>query len=86
MAWERVYTDRLNLKVAGIFNNTNKTIAIAATRIIEPEICTLNRTRAIQDLISGNYYINNIGRFIAFIERFRNGPIYFDSPGQGEYQ
>jgi hypothetical protein len=47
MAWEQVYTDRLNLKVVGVFNNTNKTITIAATCIIKPEIRILNRTRAI---------------------------------------
>jgi hypothetical protein len=47
MAWERVYTDRLNLEVVGVFNNTNKIIAIAATRVVEPEIRTLNRARAI---------------------------------------
>jgi hypothetical protein len=86
MAWERVHTDRLNLEVAGVFNNTDKTMAIAATRIVEPEIRTLNRTRAVQDLISGNCYINDIGRFTAFMERFRNGPMRFDPPGQGEYQ
>jgi hypothetical protein len=39
--------NRLNLKIIGVFNNTNKIIAIAATRIIEPEIRILNRTRAI---------------------------------------
>jgi hypothetical protein len=39
--------DYLNLKIADIFNNTNKIIAIATTRIIKPEIYTLNYTRAI---------------------------------------
>ena len=47
MAWERVHTDHLNLEVAEVFNNTNKIIAIATTRIIKPEIRTLNRARAI---------------------------------------
>jgi hypothetical protein len=37
----------LNLEIVGVFNNTNKIIAIATTRIIEPEIRTLNRARAI---------------------------------------
>ena len=37
----------LNLKIIGVFNNTNKIIAIATTRIIKPEIRTLNYTRAI---------------------------------------
>jgi hypothetical protein len=85
MAWERVYTDRLNLEVAGVFNDTDKTMAIAATRVVEPEIRTLNRARAVQDLMSGNSCITDIGRFTAFMERFRNGPTRFDSPGQGEY-
>jgi hypothetical protein len=39
--------DRLNTEVAGIFNNTNKTIAIATMCIVDPEIRNLNRTRAI---------------------------------------
>jgi hypothetical protein len=30
--------DYLNIKVVGVFNNTNKTITIATIRIIDPEI------------------------------------------------
>ena len=37
----------LNLEVIGVFNNTNKIIAIATTRIIKLEIRILNYTRAI---------------------------------------
>jgi hypothetical protein len=37
----------LNLKIIGVFNNTNKIIAIAITYIIKLEIRTLNYTRAI---------------------------------------
>jgi hypothetical protein len=53
-------------------------MAIAAIRVIDPEIRNLNHARAIQDLLSRNSYITNIGRFITFIDRFRNGPTRFE--------
>jgi hypothetical protein len=31
--------DYLNVEVVRVFNNTNKTIAIATIRVIDPEIC-----------------------------------------------
>jgi hypothetical protein len=70
----------MNLEVVGVFKDTDKTIATTAIRVVEPEIRTLNRARAVQDIINGTSYLNDIVTFIAFIERFYNSPTRFDLP------
>ena len=70
----------LNLELIRVFKDTNKTIAIATIRIVELEIRIINKAKAIRDIINGTSYLNNITTFIAFIERFYNSPIYYDSP------
>jgi hypothetical protein len=70
--------DYINLEVVGVFKDTNKTIAIATIWVIKPEIRTLNKAKAIRDIINRTSYLNDITTFIAFIEQFRNSPIYFN--------
>jgi hypothetical protein len=53
-------------------------MAIAAIRVIKPEIRILNKAKAIWDIMNRTSCLNNIITFIAFIERFRNSPTCFD--------
>ena len=70
----------LNLELIGVFKDTNKTIAMVTIRIVELEIRIINKAKAIWDIMNGTSYLNNIATFTAFIERFRNSPIRYDSP------
>ena len=72
--------DRLNLELIGVFKDTNKTTAIATIWIVELEVRIINKAKAIYDIINRTSYLNNITTFIAFIEWFRNGPIYYNPP------
>ena len=72
--------DRLNLELIGVFKDTNKTITIATIRIVKLEIRIINKAKAIRDIINRTSYLNNIATFTAFMERFYNSPIYYDSP------
>jgi hypothetical protein len=73
----------MNLEVAGVFKDTDKTIATAAMRVVKPEIRTLNKAKAVRDIMNGTSYLNDVATFTAFMERFRNGPTRFDPPAQG---
>jgi len=70
----------LNLELIGVFKDTNKIIAIATIWIIKLEVYIINKAKAIYNIINRTSYLNNIATFIAFIEWFCNGPIYYNLP------